>query len=81
MLVSLDDSGDPGFKLGKGSTPCFVIAVVIFDDNPRSGALRCRNQGAPPRPQWRLRIPVQTAARRTSVSASWEDEAPEAARP
>ena len=33
MLVFLDDSGDPGFKIGKGSTPCFVIALVIFDDN------------------------------------------------
>lgn len=33
MLVFLDDSGDPGFKVGKGSTPCFLIALVIFDDN------------------------------------------------
>lgn len=33
MLVFLDDSGDPGFKVGKGSTACFVIALVIFDDN------------------------------------------------
>lgn len=32
MLVFLDDSGDPGFKVGKGSTACFVIALVIFDD-------------------------------------------------
>jgi len=30
--VFLDDSGDPGFKVEKGSTPCFVIALVIFDD-------------------------------------------------
>ena len=33
MLVFLDDSGDPGFKLDKGSTSHFVIACVIFDDN------------------------------------------------
>jgi len=33
MLVFLDDSGDPGFKVEKGSTPCFVIALVIFDDD------------------------------------------------
>ena len=33
MLVFLDDSGDPGFKVDKGSTPCFVIALVIFDDD------------------------------------------------
>jgi hypothetical protein len=32
MLVFLDDSGDPGFKVGKGSSPCFVIALIIFDD-------------------------------------------------
>jgi len=32
MLVFLDDSGDPGFKVGKGSSPCLVIALVIFDD-------------------------------------------------
>ncbi len=33
MLVFPDDSGDPGFKVAKGSTPCFVIALVIFDDD------------------------------------------------
>lgn len=33
MLVFLDDSGDPGFKVKKGSSPCFVIALVIFDDH------------------------------------------------
>lgn len=32
MLVFIDDSGDPGFKLEKGSTPSFVIAMVIFKD-------------------------------------------------
>ncbi len=32
MLVFIDDSGDPGFKIEKGSTPFFVIAMVIFDD-------------------------------------------------
>lgn len=32
MLVFIDDSGDPGFKLEKGSTSHFVIAMVIFDD-------------------------------------------------
>jgi hypothetical protein len=33
MLVFMDDSGDPGFKVAKGSTACFVIALVIFDDD------------------------------------------------
>lgn len=32
MLVFIDDSGDPGFKLGKGSSRFFVISLVIFDD-------------------------------------------------
>ncbi len=32
MIVFIDDSGDPGFKLQKGSSACFVIALVIFDD-------------------------------------------------
>ncbi len=32
MLVFIDDSGDPGFKLRKGSSPVFVISLVIFDD-------------------------------------------------
>lgn len=33
MLVFIDDSGDPGFKLDAGSTEYFVIACVIFDDD------------------------------------------------
>ncbi|MEK7077995.1 MAG: DUF3800 domain-containing protein [Patescibacteria group bacterium] len=32
MLVFVDDSGDPGFKLDKGSSIFFVISLVIFDD-------------------------------------------------
>ena len=32
MLVFIDDSGDPGFKLNKGSSKVFVISCVIFDD-------------------------------------------------
>ncbi len=32
MLVFIDDSGDAGFKLEKGSTNFFIIAMVVFDD-------------------------------------------------
>jgi len=32
MLVFIDDSGDPGFKLEHGSSRIFLIACVIFDD-------------------------------------------------
>jgi hypothetical protein len=31
MLVFLDESGDPGFKLNAGSSPVFVVAMVIFE--------------------------------------------------
>lgn len=33
MLVFIDDSGDPGFQIQKGSSAVFVIALAIFDDN------------------------------------------------
>ena len=32
MLVLIDESGDAGFKLTRGSTAHFVVAMVIFDD-------------------------------------------------
>jgi Protein of unknown function (DUF3800) len=33
MLVFIDESGDPGFKLASGSSPVFVMAMVIFDNS------------------------------------------------
>lgn len=39
MLAFLDESGDPGFKVGQGSSRFFVIALVIFDDLVE--AMRC----------------------------------------
>ncbi|MCX6816732.1 MAG: DUF3800 domain-containing protein [Candidatus Beckwithbacteria bacterium] len=33
MIVFIDESGDPGFKLQKGSSDIFVLALVIFNDN------------------------------------------------
>ncbi len=33
MLVFIDESGDPGFKLDKGSSPFFVASMVIFEDS------------------------------------------------
>jgi hypothetical protein len=32
MLVFIDESGDPGFEVDKGSSPIFVAAMVIFPD-------------------------------------------------
>lgn len=33
MIIFIDESGDPGFKTSRGSSPHFVIAMVIFDDD------------------------------------------------
>lgn len=33
MLVFIDESGDAGFKLDKGSTNVFAVAMVMFDDH------------------------------------------------
>ncbi len=32
MIVFIDESGDAGFKLSKGSSSTFVIALIIFDE-------------------------------------------------
>jgi len=32
MLVLIDESGDPGFKLTRGSSTHFLVAMVIFED-------------------------------------------------
>lgn len=32
MLVFIDESGDPGFKVARGSSAAFVVAMVAFDD-------------------------------------------------
>ena len=33
MLVFIDESGDPGFRLTQGSSPVFVAAMVIFENH------------------------------------------------
>ena len=33
MIISVDDSGDPGLKLGRGSSAYFVIASILFSDD------------------------------------------------
>ncbi|UWR37655.1 DUF3800 domain-containing protein [Sulfitobacter sp. W074] len=42
MLVFIDESGDPGFKLTKGSSPNFVTTMVIFDDYSQAKACQTR---------------------------------------
>lgn len=36
MLVFIDESGDPGFKLDEGSTPIFALSMVIFREAEES---------------------------------------------
>jgi hypothetical protein len=38
MLVFIDESGDPGFKLGRGSTAVFVAVLVAFADGEAAQA-------------------------------------------
>jgi hypothetical protein len=38
MLVFIDESGDPGFLVEQGSTPVFVVAMVIFEDGAAARA-------------------------------------------
>jgi hypothetical protein len=42
MLAFLDESGDAGRKLDKGSSPFFTVALVIFNDHDE--ALRCEER-------------------------------------
>ena len=39
MLVFIDESGDSGFKLDKGSTPVFAVALAAFSSHEE--AARC----------------------------------------
>lgn len=52
MLVFIDESGDPGFKVEKGSSPIFVVSMVIFDDSASAAAA----QGVIRRLQGELRV-------------------------
>lgn len=40
MLVYIDESGDAGFKIDRGSSPVFVAAMVIFDSAEAATATR-----------------------------------------
>ena len=39
MLVFIDESGDPGLKIEKGSSRFFSVSLVIFED--KEEALAC----------------------------------------
>jgi hypothetical protein len=38
MLVAIDESGDPGFRVADGSSPFFVAVMVIFRDPKEAAA-------------------------------------------
>lgn len=42
MLVFIDESGDSGFKLDKGSSEYFIISLVVFNDYEEANA--CDNR-------------------------------------
>ncbi len=42
MLALIDESGDSGFKIGKGSSKYFTIALVIFEDDEEAIACDSR---------------------------------------
>ncbi len=54
MLAFVDESGDPGRKLGLGSSLYFVVAIVTFEDNDE--ATECDRRIAALRT--RLRLPA-----------------------
>lgn len=53
MLAFVDESGDTGFKLDSGSSPTFVVAMVVFQD--RVEAQRCDDRIASLREELSLR--------------------------
>jgi hypothetical protein len=42
MLVFIDESGDPGMKLGGGSSPYFVVTLILIEDPEEATALEQR---------------------------------------
>ncbi len=42
MLCFVDESGDPGLKVGHGSSKYFTVAIVLFEDNDE--AVACDNR-------------------------------------
>ncbi len=38
MLVFIDESGDPGFRLDRGASSVFIAAMVIFDTSEDAAA-------------------------------------------
>lgn len=58
MLVFIDESGDPGFKLEQGSSQVFVLAMVIFEDmdeaQKASGLIQEAQRRNRIKPEWKF---------------------------
>ena len=48
MLVYIDESGDAGFRVDRGSSPVFVAAMVIFDSADDAALTRRLIEVRPP---------------------------------
>ena len=42
MRAYIDESGDAGLKVGQGSSPFFIIAIVVFEDKEEEAAIEQR---------------------------------------
>lgn len=58
MYVFIDESGDPGFKMAKGSSPIFVTTMVIFDHAEAAGEaqqmVEALRRDLSIRPEWKF---------------------------
>ena len=58
MLVFVDESGDPGFKIEKGSSPVFVLSMAIFDDaacaDSASQTIEALRRDLRVKPEWKF---------------------------
>lgn len=46
MLVFIDESGDPGFKVAEGASPVFVAVMVIFQSGEDAAATQAAIEGS-----------------------------------
>lgn len=75
MLILIDESGDAGFKVAKGSTPHFVVAMVVFRD------LREAENASQAIADARDRLRIQPEFKFSKCSAQVRDGFFEAVRP
>ena len=61
MLVLIDESGDAGFKLTRGSSSHFIVAMVIFDDfdeaERASAIIEAARTSLRIKPEFKIKLP------------------------